>query len=148
MPYFKWREYKPGNQGNGIAQIVNKKIELNEGNYCEPINNNVFFIMNQNLVHIAVVVDDYDKAIDFYINKLHFTLKEDTVLSDTKRWVLVTPKGSNGCSLLLAKAANAEQSSRIGNQTGGRVFMFLYTDDFKRDYQNLLDNGIEIVRNL
>lgn len=102
--------------------------------------------MKQSLEHISILVDDYDKAIDFYINKLHFTLKEDTVLSDTKRWVLVTPKGSNGCSLLLAKAANAEQSSRIGNQTGRRVFLFLYTDDFKSDYQNLLENGIEIVR--
>ena len=102
--------------------------------------------MKQSLKHISILVDDYDKAIDFYVNKLHFTLEEDTVMSEKKRWVLITPKGSDGCSLLLAKAANTEQASRIGNQTGGRVFLFLYTDDFKRDYQNLLDNGIAIVR--
>jgi quinol monooxygenase YgiN/predicted enzyme related to lactoylglutathione lyase len=102
--------------------------------------------MKQNLTHIAIVVDDYDKAIEFYTQKLHFTLIEDTVLTDTKRWVLVRPKGANECSLLLAKGANEEQKSRIGNQTGGRVFLFLHTDDFKRDYQNLIDNQIRIVR--
>jgi quinol monooxygenase YgiN/predicted enzyme related to lactoylglutathione lyase len=102
--------------------------------------------MKQNLTHIAIVVDDYDKAIEFYTQKLHFTLIEDTILSDTKRWVLVRPKGANECSLLLAKGVNEEQKSRIGNQTGGRVFLFLNTDDFKRDYQNLIDNNIKIVR--
>ena len=102
--------------------------------------------MKQYLAHIAIVVDDYDKAIEFYTQKLHFTLIEDTVLSDTKRWVLVRPKGAKECSLLLAKGANEEQKSRIGNQTGGRVFMFLHTDNFKRDYQNLVDNHIKIVR--
>lgn len=102
--------------------------------------------MKQSLKHISILVDGYDKDINFYINKLHFDLKEDTFISDTKRWVVVTPKGSNGCSLLLAKAANTGQANRIGNQTGGRVFLFLYTDDFKRDYQNLLNNGITIVR--
>lgn len=102
--------------------------------------------MKQNLTHIAIVIDDYDKAIEFYTQKLHFTLIEDTELSDTKRWVLVRPKGANECSLLLAKASNAEQKSRIGNQTGGRVFLFLNTDNFKRDYQNLLDNNIKIIR--
>ena len=102
--------------------------------------------MKQNLTHITIVVDDYDKAIEFYTKKLHFTLIEDTVLSDIKRWVLVRPKGANECSLLLAKGANAEQKSRIGNQTGGRVFLFLHTDNFKRDYQNLIDNNIKIVR--
>ena len=102
--------------------------------------------MNQSLKHISVVVDDYDKAIEFYTQKLHFTLTEDTALSDTKRWVLVTPKGGNGCSLLLAKGVTEEQKSRIGNQTGGRVFLFLHTDNFERDYQNLLDNKIKIVR--
>lgn len=71
---------------------------------------------------------------------------EDTVLSETKRWVLVRPKGANECSLLLAKAANGEQKTRIGNQTGGRVFLFLHTDDFERDYKNLLGNNIKIVR--
>lgn len=102
--------------------------------------------MKQNIVHIALVVDDYDKAIEFYTQKLHFVLIEDTILSETKRWVLVAPKGSTGCCLLLAKAANEEQSSRVGNQTGGRVFLFLNTDNFKRDYQNLQHHGIKIVR--
>lgn len=102
--------------------------------------------MKQNLTHITIVVDDYDKAIEFYTKKLHFTLIEDTVLSDIKRWVLVRPKGANECSLLLVKGANAEQKSRIGNQTGGRVFLFLHTDNFKRDYKNLIDNNIRIVR--
>jgi catechol 2,3-dioxygenase-like lactoylglutathione lyase family enzyme len=102
--------------------------------------------MKQNLTHIAIVVDDYDKAIEFYTQKLHFDLIEDTKLSKTKRWVLVRPKGSKECSLLLAKGVNEAQKSRIGNQTGGRVFLFLNTDNFERDYQNLLDKGIKIVR--
>jgi len=102
--------------------------------------------MKQRLAHIAIVVNDYDKAIKFYTEKLHFDLIEDTQLSETKRWVLVRPKGSNECCLLLAKAANDEQRSRVGNQTGGRVFLFLHTDNFERDYQNLLDHQIEIVR--
>ncbi len=106
--------------------------------------NNSF--LNQHIAHIALVVDDYDDAIEFYTNKLHFTLMEDTVLSASKRWVRVQPPGSAGTCLLLAKAANEEQRTRIGNQTGGRVFLFLYTDDFERDYQNLLDQGINIVR--
>ncbi len=80
--------------------------------------------MYQHLAHIAIVVDDYDKAIEFYTQKLHFELVEDTVLSETKRWVKVRPKGSSECCLLLAKAANDEQKSRVGNQTGGRVFLF------------------------
>lgn len=102
--------------------------------------------MTQNISHIALVVDDYDEAIAFYTKKLHFNLIEDTVLSETKRWVLIAPKDSTACSLLLAKAATEEQKSRIGNQTGGRVFLFLNTDNFERDYQNLLDNNIKIVR--
>ena len=102
--------------------------------------------MKQKLAHIALVVNDYDEAIKFYTEKLHFDLVEDTQLSETKRWVLVRPKGGDSCCLLLAKAANEEQLSRVGNQTGGRVFLFLHTDDFKRDFQNLLDNEIEIVR--
>jgi quinol monooxygenase YgiN/predicted enzyme related to lactoylglutathione lyase len=100
--------------------------------------------MKQNLTHITVVVDDYDKAIEFYTQKLHFNLIEDTILSGTKRWVLVRPKGAIECSLLLAKGANDEQKSRIGNQTGGRVFLFLHTDDFKSDYQNLINNDIKV----
>lgn len=102
-------------------------------------------MMQQKIVHIAVVVNDYDEAIDFYVGKLQFALIEDTPMSETKRWVLVAPKGSD-CYLLLAKAVGAEQKGRIGNQTGGRVFLFLHTDNFERDYQNLLDQGIKIVR--
>jgi len=102
--------------------------------------------MKQRLAHIAILVDDYDEAIKFYTGTLHFNLVEDTRLSETKRWVLVRPKGSNECCLLLAKAANEEQKSRVGDQTGGRVFLFLHTDNFERDYQNLLTNRIEIVR--
>lgn len=102
--------------------------------------------MQQSLAHVAIVVNDYDEAIEFYTQKLHFVLTEDSILSETKRWVLVTPKGNNSCSLLLAKAATQEQQSRIGNQTGGRVFLFLYTDDLERDYQNLLHHNIKIVR--
>lgn len=103
-------------------------------------------LMKQRIAHIALVVDDYDKAIEFYTKKLHFTLIEDSVLSETKRWVLLAPQGSSECCLLLAKAANEEQHTRVGNQTGGRVFLFLYTDNFKRDYQNLQAHGITIVR--
>ena len=102
--------------------------------------------MKQRLAHIAIVVKDYDEAIKFYTGKLHFDLVEDTQLSETKRWVLVRPKGGDSTCLLLAKAASEEQLSRVGNQTGGRVFLFLHTDNFKRDYQNLLDHQIEIVR--
>ena len=102
--------------------------------------------MKQRLAHIAIVVNDYDEAIEFYTKKLHFTLIEDTQLSETKRWVLVKPQGTDGCCLLLAKAANEEQKGRVGNQTGGRVFLFLHTDNFDREYKNLLENEIEIVR--
>src|SRR6188472_1191276 len=102
--------------------------------------------MNQRLVQITLVVDDYDKAIAFYTEKLYFTLIEDTLLSEAKRWVVIAPPGSKECCLLLAKAANDEQKSRIGNQTGGRVFLFLHTDNFQRDYQDLLDNQSEIIR--
>ena len=102
--------------------------------------------MKQELAHIALVVADYDEAIAFYTKQLKFTLTEDTVLSETKRWVLVAPPGSNGCQLLLAKAANEEQVSRVGNQTGGRVFLFLYTDNLQRDYTSMLEKGIEFVR--
>lgn len=102
--------------------------------------------MKQNIAHISIVVHDYDEAINFYTHKLQFDLVEDSQLSETKRWVLVRPKSSAGCCLLLAKAATEEQQSRVGNQTGGRVFLFLHTDDFERDYQNLLDQQIKIVR--
>jgi catechol 2,3-dioxygenase-like lactoylglutathione lyase family enzyme len=102
--------------------------------------------MNQHIAHIAIVVNDYDEAIAFYTHQLNFDLIEDTRLSETKRWVLVRPKGTGHCCLLLAKAANELQSGRVGNQTGGRVFLFLYTDDFNRDYANLLKHQIKIVR--
>mmetsp|Transcript_31541 Transcript_31541/g.48287 ORF Transcript_31541/g.48287 Transcript_31541/m.48287 type:complete len:131 (+) Transcript_31541:97-489(+) len=102
--------------------------------------------MNQRIASLALVVDDYDEAIQFYTKKLHFDLVEDTKESDTKRWVVVRPKGEGTCSLLLAKASNEEQRTRIGNQTGGRVFLFLHTDNFERDYQNLLQHDIKIVR--
>ena len=102
--------------------------------------------MKQHIAHIALVVDDYDEAIQFYTQKLNFILKEDTVLSETKRWVIVSPPGAGNCSLLLAKAATAEQKSRVGNQTGGRVFLFLHTDDLQRDYKNMKEEGISFVR--
>ena len=102
--------------------------------------------MNQQIVHIALVVDDYDEAIKFYTEKLDFTLVEDTPQSETKRWVLVAPKGLGGCCILLAKAVGDEQRSRIGNQTGGRVFLFLRTDNFWRDYTLMLEKGVEFTR--
>lgn len=102
--------------------------------------------MIQRLIHITLLVDDYDKAINFYTQKLNFKLVEDTVLSESKRWVIISPSGSEGCNLLIAKAANEEQISRIGNQTGGRVFLFLQTNDFKHDFEHLRSNGITIIR--
>lgn len=102
--------------------------------------------MNQTLSQIALVVKDYDEAIKFYTEKLHFKLIEDTKLSETKRWVIVAPPGNGSCSLLLAQAANEEQKSRVGNQTGGRVFLFLHTDNIERDYQNLIEKKINIIR--
>jgi len=102
--------------------------------------------MNQQLIHIALVVKDYDEAIKFYTEKLNFELVEDTPQSETKRWVLVQPRGKDSCKLLLAKGVNEEQQSRIGNQTGGRVFLFLHTDNFKRDYDNYISKGVEFVR--
>jgi len=100
----------------------------------------------QRLAHIALVVNDYDEAIKFYTETLSFRLVEDTVLSKTKRWVLIQPPGAGGCCLLLAKAANAEQKSRVGNQTGGRVFLFLHTDNFTKDFNHLKSKGVTIVR--
>jgi len=102
--------------------------------------------MKQELAHITLVVNDYDEAIGFYTKKLRFTLIEDTVLSASKRWVVVSPPGSTGCKLLLAQAATEEQQTRIGNQTGGRVFLFLHTDDIHRDHKNMLEQGISFVR--
>jgi catechol 2,3-dioxygenase-like lactoylglutathione lyase family enzyme len=103
--------------------------------------------MNQSIVHIALVVRDYDEAIEFFCQKLHFTLVEDTYQPEQdKRWVLVAPPGSTGVNLLLARATTPEQVSSIGNQTGGRVFLFLRTDDFWRDYNAMLAAGIRFIR--
>ena len=104
--------------------------------------------MKQNLAHISLLVNDYDEAIKFYTQTLHFTLVEDKVMSPTKRWVMIAPQGSTGTSILLVKANNEEQQNRVGNQTGGRVFLFLYSDDIKRDYQNLIDKKFIIVEEL
>ncbi|MGI4864234.1 MAG: VOC family protein [Janthinobacterium lividum] len=98
--------------------------------------------MSQQLAHVALLVRDYDEAIQFYTEKLGFQLLTDTPLSATKRWVLVAPAGSPASALLLAKADDAEQLSRVGNQTGGRVFLFLNTDDFWRDYHQMQANGV------
>ncbi|MFT5885355.1 MAG: catechol 2,3-dioxygenase-like lactoylglutathione lyase family enzyme [Arcticibacterium sp.] len=102
--------------------------------------------MKQSIAHIALVVKDYDDAIKFYTEKLDFTLLEDTKLSETKRWVMVAPPGAKECCLLLAKAANEAQLTSVGNQTGGRVFLFLYTDDFERDYSKMILRGIRFIR--
>ena len=127
------------------AQIA-VQILLNQKSPAQPARHTTRTNMKQRLAHLALVVDDYDEAIDFYTRKLRFTLLEDTVLSDTKRWVLVAPPGPASSALLLAKAANDEQKSRVGNQTGGRVFLFLETDDFRRDYTDMLANGVSFVR--
>lgn len=102
--------------------------------------------MYQRIAHITLVVEDYDDAIEFYTQKLDFQLLEDTKLSDEKRWVMLAPKGAKECCLLLAKAANERQSKSIGNQTGGRVGFFLFTDDFWRDYNIMKDRQINFVR--
>ena len=99
----------------------------------------------QQLFQIALVVRDYDEAIEFYVNKLGFALIEDTVMSETKRWVVVSP-GVTSCQLLLAKAADEHQQSRVGDQTGGRVFLFMYTDDIDAYEIRLRKEDIRIVR--
>ena len=103
--------------------------------------------MKQSIIHIALVVRDYDEAIEFYVNKLAFTLIEDSYQPEQdKRWVVVAPPGSSGTTLLLAQASQPEQALFIGNQSGGRVFLFLGTDDFWRDYNHMLSLGINFVR--
>ena len=103
--------------------------------------------MSQYIAQIAIVVRDYNEAIQYYRTVLNFELIEDTKLSEEKRWVVVQPKGSkNGCKLLLAKAATPIQEQAIGNQTGGRVFLFLHTDDFNRDYHDYTSKGVTFVR--
>jgi catechol 2,3-dioxygenase-like lactoylglutathione lyase family enzyme len=101
--------------------------------------------MNQSLAHVSLLVSDYEEAIEFYTQKLKFILVENTKLSDEKSWVLVRPQGDASASLLLAKAVG-DQKQFIGNQSGGRVFLFLETDNFERDYQNLLKQKVTIVR--
>ena len=103
--------------------------------------------MKQHIALVSLVVENYDDAIEFYTQKLNFRLSEDTYIAEQeKRWVVVSPPNSKGCSLLLAQASNEVQKSAIGNQTGGRVFLFLYTDDFWRDYENMKADGIKFVR--
>ncbi|MFT7681083.1 MAG: catechol 2,3-dioxygenase-like lactoylglutathione lyase family enzyme [Moritella dasanensis] len=103
--------------------------------------------MKQSIVHIALVVKDYDEAIDFYVGKLKFELIEDTYQAEQdKRWVVVSPPGSTGVTLLLARASKPEQDDFIGNQAGGRVFLFLNTDDFWRDYNRMVSDGIKFIR--
>lgn len=103
--------------------------------------------MKQSIVHIALVVRDYDEAIDFYTQKLNFELLEDTYLpEEDKRWVVVAPPNSTGTTILLARASRPEQEDFIGNQAGGRVFLFLNTDDFWRDYNDMVAKEIEFVR--
>jgi len=103
--------------------------------------------MIQALVHIALVVRDYDEAIDFYTKKLHFELVEDTYQPEQdKRWVVISPPNSHGTTILLARASKPEQEPFIGNQAGGRVFLFLGTDDFHRDFEEMKQRGIEFVR--
>jgi len=101
--------------------------------------------MKQKIAHITLVVNDYDKAIEYYTQKLNFDLIEDSKIDKEKRWVLVSPKGAASPSLLLAKAANNQQLKSVGNQTGGRVFLFLNTDDFFRDYNLMKDKGVQFI---
>lgn len=102
--------------------------------------------MKQSVALITLLARDYDEAISFFVTKLGFTLVENTLQSESKRWVVVAPPGNTGARLLLAKASTPEQSQHIGNQTGGRVFLFLYTDNFARDYDRFHNAGIEFVR--
>ncbi len=102
--------------------------------------------MKQQIIHVTLIVEDYDEAIQFYTQKLNFLLKEDIIQSPTKRWVIVAPPGAEGCNLVLAKAAGEDQKSRIGNQTGGRVFLFMHTDDLLRDYKKMKEARINFVR--
>ncbi|MCD7060274.1 VOC family protein [Pelagibacterium xiamenense] len=103
--------------------------------------------MKQSIAHVALVVRDYDEALDFFVGTLRFDLVEDTYQPEQdKRWVVVRPRGSAGASVLLARASKPEQEAFIGNQAGGRVFLFLQTDDFWRDYNAMVAKGISFVR--
>lgn len=103
--------------------------------------------MTQSLEHVALLVRDYDEAIEFFTKALGFNLLEDTPQEDSKRWVVVAPEGSKGSSLLLARAATPEQSAAVGQQTGGRVFLFLNTDDFRRDFERMKAYGVKFLEN-
>ena len=102
--------------------------------------------MAQHLIRFALLVDDYDRAIAWYTNMLNFEVIEDRALTDTKRWVSIATHGSNGIRILLAKAVGDEQLAAVGDQAGGRVFLFLETDAFERDYHHLKAKGVEFVR--
>ena len=103
--------------------------------------------MRQSIAHVALVVRDYDEALDFYVGRLGFELVEDTYQPEQdKRWVVIAPPGSTGATLLLARATTPGQAARVGDQTCGRVFLFLQTDDFRRDYERLLAAGVEFIR--
>lgn len=103
--------------------------------------------VTQSIFQVAIVVKDYDEALAFYVDTLGFRLVEDTLIhAQNKRWVVVAPSGGNSSRLLLARATNEEQLSRVGNQTGGRVFLFLYTDDFWRDYSAYKSKGVDFIR--
>lgn len=102
--------------------------------------------MPQHIAQFALLVDDHDRAIAWYISSLDFELIEDTILSDTKRWVVIAPKGSTGSRILLARATTPEQVAAIGDQCGGRVFLFLHTDDLTRDHAHMVKAGVEFIR--
>ena len=98
------------------------------------------------IAQVSLVVRDYDEAIQFYTQKLNFKVLEDTRLTESKRWVLIAPEDTTNCSLLLAKASDENQLMSVGNQTGGRVFLFLFTDDFYRDYHQMKEKGVHFLR--
>jgi len=107
--------------------------------------NAIILSMPQTIAHLTLIVRDYDEALAFFIEKLGFTPLQDTPLPDKKRWLLVAPPTSAGAALLLAEAATPEQSAAVGNQTGGRVFLFLHTDDFWRDYHAYQSRGVHFL---
>ena len=102
--------------------------------------------MKQSLAYIALLVNDYDEAIDYYTSILHFKLIQDIPMEEGKRWVLIGPSEGSGSQILLARAVNEVQTQAVGHQSGGRVFLFLYTDDFYRDYDSMISKGVEFVR--
>ncbi len=101
--------------------------------------------MANSLSSVALLVRDYDEAIEFFTTSMKFSLVEDSPMDNGKRWVVVSPRGSTGASLLLARAVNLEQQCRIGDQTGGRVFLFLETDDFQGDYDHMKAHGVRFT---